>query len=58
MDRSPCGCKHPRALAFEVKILKEEIEEGEKGPPLIFVYPLLPHLFSFLFIVKFSLEMF
>ena len=36
----------------------EEMEEEEKGPPLRFVYHLLPSLFSFLFIDVFSLEMF
>ena len=59
MDRSPFRLKHPMAQVFEEKSLKkEEMEEEEKGPPLIFVYPLFPLLFSFLFIVVFSLEMF
>ena len=59
VDRSLFGWKHPRAQVFEEKSLKnEEIEEEGKGPLLRFVYPLLPPLFSFLFIVVFSLEMF
>ena len=57
MDRSPFGWKHLRAQVFEEKSLKKkEMDQEEKGPPLI--YPLLTPLFSFLLIVVFSLEMF
>ena len=55
----PLGGNHPKAQVFEDKSFKnEEMEEEEKGPPLQFVYPLLPPLFTFLFIVVFSLQMF
>ena len=59
LERAPFRWKHPRAQVFKEKGLKnEEMEEEEKGPPLGFVYSILPPLFSFLFIVVFSLKMF